>query len=62
MLDTCSASSHQVVPEPACVEVEEERGEEVVVDRDDLEEAIEMRLGGDGGKESCRDSENWDLS
>ena len=62
MLDTCAASSHQVVPEPACVEVEEERGEEVVVERDDLEEAFEMRLGGDGGKVSCRESENWDLS
>ena len=65
LLDTCSASSQQVAPQqPGCVEAEEETGGEVV-DRDELEDAIEMngnetvRFGGGG---EVVDSEDWDLS
>ena len=60
LLDTCSASSQQ----PGGVEAEEETGGEVV-DRDELEDAIEMngsetvRFGGGG---EVVDSEDWDLS
>ena len=60
LLDTCSASSQQ----PDWVEAEEETGGDVV-DRDELEDAIEMndneavRFGGGG---EVVDSEDWDLS
>ena len=60
LLDTCSTSSQQ----PGGVEAEEETGGEVV-DRDELEDAIEMngnetvRFGGGG---EVVDSEDWDLS